>query len=194
MSGSEPPLTDQQFETREALEQWLANRLVDQGVTNELAHGFADALSQRFAPSGRPSGSFGAIAGGWAVRNEDLDVIDAIARGLVAAIGVYAGGPLAVGATAAALALVVFLYSAVQSGVKITDEQRSVLLALKMPEGPCHSVALLQRLSIGLPQGEWTKEKLRSTLTSLEKVAMRRGTIIPLVKQAADGRWHVQDL
>ncbi len=184
----------EQFDESQEMQRWLQARLASHGMDPGLSTEITEALTKYFKPADRPAGSFGAVGKRWAIRSKDLNAIDASAKGLLAAMGVYSGGPIAVGIAASAVAFVLLLVSVYRNGVVITEDERSVLLGLKIHRGGCDRISLLRWLQETHPQDLWTSGKVRGTLAGLKQIARTNGAVIALVAKDAAGNWHAQDV
>ena len=176
------------------LRQWLVAQLVAQGITMDLANRIAPHLIEQFESGGRTTDSLGAVGKGWAIRYQDLNSIEAAAKGLLAALGVYSGGPIAVGVAAGAVALVLLLVSAYRNGITISEDQQSVLLGLKVHDAGCSTATLQGWLADTRPDGDWGFERVCGILASLQRIALRSGTVIALVAEDAESYWHAQNV
>jgi hypothetical protein len=169
--------------------QELAARLEARSIDPTLARAVAEALSEELMETQRQGAGFGLVIKRWAIRDDDLKLLDAIASGTLTAVGVAAGGPVAGAVAGACVAVVKLLWAAHRNGIAINQDQQLVMMALKAHKTGCTEEQLSEWLSVNTSVG-WSPDRVRTIVTQLEKIARRDGTVVAVTQKDSMGRWR----
>jgi hypothetical protein len=189
------------FSARAAIDR-LQSVLVAAGVPETKAHEVAVRLEPEFLEeSGRmPEGPFGLLTASWAIKNDDLELLDSAAPAITAtAAFASAPGPATtVAAVVAALIGVIRLLRQVRrSAVGLEPGEAHLLLALKTSATGLTVDDLDGRIRYGLNQGaaQYFPDvaAVQSALTRLSSVPLAAGAK-DLVYQDSNGCWHTADV
>lgn len=180
-----------EFKSRRELAGFLTERLSRSGLPEEISAEVAqDLLPLLGEPQARAKGFRRIFAKRWAIRDDDLKLIDFICSGLsVGALAATGGPALAVGA-AAVTALVKVVFALVKKGVKITPAQHKILLGLKAGPGGRTVEELAGWLRESYPGEDWPTAAVEAELTALQSIALNDGTVARLADKSSGNRWH----
>ena len=128
----------------------------------------------------------------FAIRNEDLDLVSTLmpAGGSIgAALWLGTGLPSAI--VGAAVTTVLMGRKVSRNGVRLTEDQYRLLMALKVA-GPCTEdrlASVCARLE-GRTDGDWARSRIDALLTGLQGMTTPAGSVINLVSRDGQGLWH----
>ncbi|MGH9906425.1 MAG: hypothetical protein ACRD8U_12685, partial [Pyrinomonadaceae bacterium] len=170
-------------------------------ISTELAKQLADHWEVEYVVSG-PPGSLGLLIRRkkWVIRNDDLQLFDALLDGLYASTSVgffaAAGAPkLALLAPIAAFVKGVLKVGrqAWTKGVPLDSRHFAVLYAIYSNDNGLTKSELLEELN-SVKRESWTSKGVQKYLEELRSVPSRDGTPKQLVVQSPDGRWRTSSI
>lgn len=142
-----------------------------------------------------PGGTFGWQVGKYVVRDEDLDVFDALTSAAPAAIAALTAAPpdahkeLISAAVAAGVAAFKMLRSVIRNYTELTNDERALIAALKMRGGSMADQLLVHTLVDTLPTIFPSGDAVRQCLKRLERKTLRSGDVKPLITIDGRGLW-----
>lgn len=156
---------------------------IEERVRAEVASQLVDALSREVADT-TPDRRL--RVKNWAIRNDDLDLVRTAASAIAGAAGASLVTPSTSAKAVSSLVLgAVSLLRAIRAkSIHLTEEQATVIAVLKASRHGLSDVELRAVLN------DFTANQVRHHLSQLARVARSDGTVIALVEQSADGRWH----
>lgn len=167
----------------------LTDKLQAQFIEPTLARKVAEALSEEFVTE-QQVGGFGLRVGTWVIRDEDLNLLDAFATGVLAGFGAVAGGPIVVAVATACVAGAKLVWAASRKGITLSKDQQVVITALQTYKTGCTKEQLSQWLTENFRSGGWSPDKVSITLAQLEKIATYDGTVVAIAQKDGRGCWH----
>lgn len=186
------------FGLRTRMEGWGIEPEVSKQVATQLVEVFS--ISEEVLPEvGRDSDRHALAARvGWAIRDDDLRLIEAIAQGLVAAAsaGFFVdshtslSGPI----TGLFLSLAQLVRRTRKKGARIDPNQARLLSILKSSRKPLSAEEIATSLSTKAPDAALSATECEAVLKTLCTVLLNDGTEVAFTACNAEGRWRTVGL
>jgi len=178
------------FDNRQKLISTLSQRMALSGVPDEMSMEVAEQLPSFFEQPMRPRRGFELVFKRWAIRDDDLQIIDFVCSSLTAGAAAATGGALLAVGAAAVAALIKLTYSFLKKGAKITAMQHRLLLGLKADSRGKTIENLAAWMHEAYPGDQSSTTGVARELAALQSIALADGTVVALVSKNGGGLWH----
>jgi hypothetical protein len=178
------------FDNRQKLISALSQRMTLSGVPQEMSMEVAEQLPSFFEQPTRPRRGFELVFKRWAIRDDDVKVIDFICSSLTVGTAAATGGPLLAVGAAAVTALIKLTYSCLKKGAKITAMQQRLLLGLKADSRGKTVENLAAWMRGAYPGDQSSTAIVERELTVLQAIVLADGSVVALVSKNGGGLWH----
>jgi hypothetical protein len=178
------------FDNRQELISTLYQRMTLSGVPQEMSMEVAEQLPSFFEQPAGPRRGFELVFKRWAIRDDDLKVIDFVCSSLTVGAAAATGGPLLAVGAAAVTALIKLTHSCLKKGAKITTMQQRLLLGLKADSRGKTIENLAEWMHEAYPGDQCSTAVVERELASLQSIALADGTMVALVSKTGGGLWH----
>ena len=177
------------FDKRQKVVSTLAQRMALGGLPEPMSAEVAEQLSSLFEKPAGPRPGFELAFKRWAIRDDDLKMIDLVCSSLTVGAAAATGGPLLAVGAAALTALIKLTYSCLKKGAKITPTQQRLLLGLKADRRGKTIKDLAGWMHQAYPEDRFSTAVIETELAALQSIALADGTVVALVSKTA-GLWH----
>lgn len=182
------------FSRRAEAIDYLAAGLSGWGLDDEAGAALAAALADTLVTfsSESPTEGFGLVLGRFAIRDDDLAVLDAAKSAVLAAAptNFFFNAPTTASLAGLLAAMCVLVRQIHRKGCRLDPIQRHILLCLKAAGRRLTTEELTAILNRDSGQaGHWTTEAVEVELARLSAVPLRDGSVVSLVSRDADGTW-----
>lgn len=132
----------------------------------------------------------------WVVRDEDLRLVDSLFASASAVVGtnVLVGSEAATAVVGVVAAVFTLFRAAYRKGAMLSEQETTLLVALKGIGSPNTVDALVAYLNGehgNASESEWTTERVKDLLESLERTRLQDGSVVALVERDGRGMWGI---
>ena len=177
-----------EYDTKEKAVDYIKSELMPLCGDDSIADAIADAYAKCFETEVEPDPDSRLVitAWKWVIRDDDLKLFDALTKAISAAasLNFFVDKSITVGfVTTIIITVVSLFYNVARKGAKLSEEQCSVLVALKAFDIPVSANELA--LHMKLPE-----DSVNELLVSLQKVRLSDGSVVAIATLDGNGFWQ----
>jgi hypothetical protein len=172
--------------------EFLSDHLMQRGFSTQMSKDVAQELSKLFHSSpAKPKGFQRLVGNCWAIRDDDLKLIDFICSSLLAGVVFVATtNPVIVVGAGAVAATFKLIYAFMKKGARLTQNQHQILLGLKKSSSGYTIEELTDWLSVSYRTKGWNRSVVEAELKALQAIPLNDGTVVQLVNRDNRDKWY----
>ena len=187
------------FRSRAALQQYIFSSLTQIGIKTELAEELGQSISDILGENATADSRLIMPSISWGIQDEELDLLGALVDGAQAAVG--AGffltpstpkDSLITALTGIITASFQLVSRVLRKGVRLKKNQILILMTLQRANNGMTVDEITDY--VNATDTELIDETIMSVLKSLQKIALKDGSIVALADVDSYNRWHSIDI